>query len=52
MSDKDLLLHIAFSEMSHARELQIESETMLKKSLILSESAMRLLKEALKKDEA
>lgn len=51
MSDKDFLLRIAFAEMTYALKLRNDSETMLKKSLVMSESAVKHLKEALKKDE-
>lgn len=51
MSDKDFLFRIASAEMAYALKLRNDSETMLKKSLELSESAVQHLKEALKKDE-
>lgn len=51
MSDKDFLLRIAFAEMAYALKLRNDSETMLKKAVVLSESAVQHLKEAQKKDE-
>lgn len=51
MTDKNFIFRIALAEMAYARKLRNDSETMLKKSLVLYESAWQPLKEALEKDE-
>ena len=47
MTDKEFIFRFALAEMAYARKLRNDSETMLKKSLVLSESALQHLKEAL-----
>lgn len=51
MSDKDFLFRIAFAEMAYALKLRQDYEKTLEKAADLSESAVKHLKEALKKDE-
>lgn len=51
MSDKDFLFRIAFAEMAYALKLRQDCEKTLEKAADLSESAVKHLKEALKKDE-
>lgn len=47
MTDREFIFRFALAEMAYARKLRNDSETMLKKSLVLSESALQHLKEAL-----
>ena len=51
MSDKDFLLRIAFAEMAYALKLRQDCKGKLEQAADLSESAVKHLKEALKKDE-
>lgn len=51
MTDKEFIFTFALAEMAYARKLRNDSEAMLKKSFVLSESALQHLKEALEKDE-